>query len=293
MSSASSLAHRYRLAAVAAGLAVALSGCSATPGPTGGTASPQAAQPGLPNTHIHGLSASAVGGKLLLATHDGLFDISAGAAAKIGASHDLMGFTAGPDQRTLYASGHPGAGSKLPNPLGLMRSTEGGATWEPLSRQGKSDFHALAVTKKGIIAFDGTLRTSPDGKTWSTLAASFVPAALAGSHGSDTVLATTAEGVQRSADGGATWALNRSAPLLRFAAFAGNSEVVGVEPGGAVHYSSDGGASWATRGTIPGEVYAVDSGTGSDGSIRMWAATSAGLLESADGGVTFRPHSAR
>ncbi|MEK0154377.1 F510_1955 family glycosylhydrolase [Arthrobacter oryzae] len=284
-------ARRGRLVAAVSGLLLLLTGCSAAQKPTTGETSQQVPQQGLPNSHVHGLSVDGETGKPLLATHDGLFDLSANPAVRIGPGHDLMGFAAGPDHGTLYASGHPEKGSTLPDPLGLMRSTDGGATWEPLSRQGASDFHALTTTASGIVAFDDALRVSADGKSWQKVAASFVPAALAGSPDSDVVLATTAEGLQRSVDGGRTWTLNRAAPVLRFVAFVGDNGVVGVEPGGAVHQSPDGGGSWVPRGILPGEVYAIDAAAGSGGTVRVWAATSAGLLESGDGGVTFRPHS--
>lgn len=55
-----------------------------------------------------------------------------------------MGFSvAGPDH--FYASGHPGQGIDLPNPVGLIESRDGGMTWAPLSRQGDSDFYALTA----------------------------------------------------------------------------------------------------------------------------------------------------
>ena len=284
-------ARRTGLTAVATGLLLVLAGCSAGQQPDTGKTSQQAPQRGLPNSHVHGLTVNEATGKPLLATHDGLFDLSANPAVRIGSGHDLMGFTAGPDHGTLYASGHPEKGSTLPDPLGLMRSTDNGANWEPLSRQGESDFHALTTTRSRIVAFDGALRLSADGKSWQKVPVSFVPAALAGSPAGEVVLATTAEGLQRSADGGSTWTLNRAAPVLRFVAFVGNNDVVGVEPGGAVHQSSDGGGSWVRRGTLQGEVYAIDASGGTGGTVRVWAATSAGLLESADGGVTFRPYS--
>ncbi|MDD1478588.1 sialidase family protein [Arthrobacter sp. H16F315] len=229
---------------------------------------------------------------MLLATHAGLFDMSKETAVKIGLTNDLMGFTAAMDQGVFYASGHPGNGSTLPNPLGLIRTSDGGKTWEQLSRQGESDFHALTTTKSGIVAFDGTLRTSTDGKTWKTAASSFTAAALAGNPYSDTVLATTQEGLQRSTDGGATWVLDKAAPVVQFAAFASATEAVGVEPGGAVHYSPDGGATWTRKGQISGAVQAVAATEGSNGNPWIWAATSTEVLVSTDGGATFRPSNA-
>jgi hypothetical protein len=284
---------RRRAAAIlaaGAGLILALSACS----PASGTAGPSPAGTGggLPDAHIHGLSVSSETGQVLLATHEGLFDVTKEPAAKLGATNDLMGFTAGTDHGVLYASGHPGEGSGLPNPIGLIRSTDSGKTWEQLSRQGESDFHALTATKSGIVGFDGALRTSPDGKTWNTVAADFVPAVLAGNPTSDTVLATTPQGIRRSTDGGQTWTMVDSGPVVQFAAFASPAEAVGVEPGGTVHTSADAGATWTRKGKIQGTVQAVAAVKGPEATLSIWAATASGLVVSTDGGITFRPANA-
>ncbi|MGY2747752.1 F510_1955 family glycosylhydrolase [Arthrobacter sp. UYCu723] len=274
--------------AAAAALVLPLAACAPSAVPASNTPSAVAAT-GLPSAHIHGLSVNGETGQVLLATHEGLFDVSTKPAVKIGPTNDLMGFTAAMEQGVFYASGHPGTGPTLPSPLGLITTSDGGKTWGQLSRQGESDFHSLTTTKSGVVAFDGTLRTSPDGKTWKTAASSFTPAALAGNPYSDTVLATTQEGLQRSTDGGATWGLDKAAPVIQFAAFASATEAVGVEPGGAVHYSPDGGATWTRKGQISGAVQAVAATEGSDGNPWIWAATSTGLVVSTDGGATFRP----
>ena len=274
--------------AAGAGLILALSACSpssvpAGPSPAGSTAST------LPDAHVHGLSVSSTTGQVLLATHDGLFDVTKPPAAKIGPTNDLMGFTGGTDHGVLYASGHPGEGSDLANPLGLIRSTDAGKTWEQLSRQGESDFHALTATKSGIVGFDGALRTSPDGKTWNTVATDFVPAALAGNPTSDTVLATTPQGIRRSTDGGKTWTTVDSGPIVQFAAFASPSDAVGIEPDGTVHTSEDAGETWTRKGKSHDTVQAVAAVKGPEASPTIWAATASGLVVSTDGGVTFRP----
>jgi photosystem II stability/assembly factor-like uncharacterized protein len=274
--------------ATGAGLLLALSACSpspvpAGPSPTGSTRS------ALPEAHIHGLSVSSTTGQVLLATHDGLFDATKQPAAKIGPTNDLMGFTGGIDHSVLYASGHPGEGSDQANPLGLIRSTDTGKTWEKLSRQNESDFHALTATKSGIVGFDGALSISPDGKTWNAVAADFVPAVLAGNPNSDTVLATTPHGIRRSADGGKTWTTVNSGPVVQFAAFASPAEAVGVEPDGTVHTSVDAGRTWTRKGKIPDTVQAVAAVKGTAAGPSIWAATARGLVVSTDGGVTFRP----
>lgn len=270
----------------AAALLLTLSACSSG-AITGTVPSTQAA--GLPSSHVHGLSVNRETDQVLLATHEGLFDVTKSPATKIGDTNDLMGFTATADQDVFYASGHPGPGSDLPNPMGLIRSMDGGKTWEQLSRQGESDFHTLATARSGIVAYDGVLQTSADGKTWDAATAGFVPAVLAGSPETDTVLATTRDGLQRSTDGGKTWELNTAAPIVQFVAFASGTEAVGIAPGGAVYISADAGVTWKNAGKIDGRVQAVAATEGSEGSPWIWAATTIGLVVSTDGGATFRP----
>ena len=283
--------HRPAAALAAATLLLTLSACtpgSTTDNPHAGTA-PSTAASGLPSSHVHGLSVNRETDQVLLATHEGLFDVTKSPATKIGDTNDLMGFTAAADQGVFYASGHPGPRSDLPNPIGLIKSVDGGKTWEQLSRQGESDFHALTAAKSGIVAYDGTLQTSPDGETWAVATAGFVPAVLAGTPETDTVLATTRDGLQRSTDGGKTWELNTTAPIIQFVAFASGTEVLGIEPDGTVHYSTDAGSTWTRTGQIEGQVQAMTAVQGAKGKPWIWAATTEGLVVSADGGTTFRP----
>jgi hypothetical protein len=55
-----------------------------------------------------------------------------------------MGFAA--TAQYLYSSGHPAPGSGLANPFGLIRSRDGGKTWDKLSLDGETDFHLLATS---------------------------------------------------------------------------------------------------------------------------------------------------
>jgi photosystem II stability/assembly factor-like uncharacterized protein len=124
-------------------------------------------------THIHNVKA--FGEKILMGTHEGLFQfVSQNNMSSIGKDpFDVMGLDA--DGTTLFASGHPSVGSKLPNPLGLLRSTDGGKTWKSISLVGEVDFHSLEVSGNqmyGGNATEGLLMYSKNlGKSWKKLGA--------------------------------------------------------------------------------------------------------------------------
>lgn len=118
-----------------------------------------------PITHIHGVARDPATDRVVIATHEGAFERRDGAWYGLGDVIDLMGFAITPDG-TWFASGHPGLETDLPEPVGLIASTDRGQTWQVLSRGGESDFHALAAGPGGILGFDGTLRASTDGARW-------------------------------------------------------------------------------------------------------------------------------
>ncbi|MCU1631577.1 MAG: hypothetical protein JWM61_229 [Micrococcaceae bacterium] len=285
----SSLSRIAHLGSIAA-LAVVLSACTTTAStsqdaPADAPAA-SASTADYPSGHIHGMSVVPGTNRILLATHDGLFDVSQSPAQQVGPTIDLMGFTATSDG-TLYASGHPGPGTDLPNPVGLITSTDDGRTWEPVSRQGETDFHALAATSDGLIGHDGQTITSPDGHHW-TASADNVPAYNLAAASSGTVLATTEKGLYRSEDSGATWGTVPDAPLLIFTTFAGDT-AIGVTPDGTIHTSADAGLTWAQRGTIEGEPAAIAAAHTNDDTHRIWVATVEGIEVSSDNGATFQP----
>ena len=103
------------------------------------------AQPAVNLTHIHGLAYSADGRKLMLPSHHGLAVYQNGKWSKApGPQHDYMGFSA--TAKHFYSSGHPAPGSGLVNPFGVIRSKDGGRTWDRLGLEGETDFHLLATS---------------------------------------------------------------------------------------------------------------------------------------------------
>ena len=122
-------------------------------------------------SHIHHLKV--VGNKVIVLTHEGLFELVSKNDMKLVGKNkfDVMGFTT--LGKTLVASGHPAEGSKMPNPIGLVKSIDGGLSWKAISLVGKVDFHFLEAAGTDLYGSDsqsGKLMASADsGKTWKYL----------------------------------------------------------------------------------------------------------------------------
>ena len=168
-------------------------------------------------THVHGLSYSAGGKRLMIPSHHGLAVYEDGKWLKApGPQHDYMGFSA--TAKHLYSSGHPAPGSGLVNPFGLLRSRDGGKTWDKLGLEGETDFHVLATgwntnaiyvwnpARSSRMKQPGLHYTLNDGFAWK-------PARAAGLEGDPHALAVhpddpaavamaTSKGVFESSDSG-------------------------------------------------------------------------------------------
>jgi photosystem II stability/assembly factor-like uncharacterized protein len=124
-------------------------------------------------SHIHHVKV--VDKKILVLTHEGLYELVKKNDMKIVGKEklDIMGFTS--LGKALFASGHPAKGSKAPNPLGLIKSIDGGLSWKAISLVGKVDFHFLEGAGTDLYGADsqsGDLIYSADsGKTWRSLGA--------------------------------------------------------------------------------------------------------------------------
>jgi len=122
-------------------------------------------------SHIHHVKV--IENKVLVLTHEGLFELVGKNDMKLVGKDriDVMGFTS--LGKLLFASGHPAIGSKMPNPIGLVKSLDGGLTWKSVSLVGKVDFHFLEGAGTDLYGADsqtGKLMYSSDsGKTWKDL----------------------------------------------------------------------------------------------------------------------------
>lgn len=166
-------------------------------------------------THVHGLAYSADGKQLMIPSHHGLALYADGRWSKAaGPAHDYMGFAA--SREAIYSSGHPAPGSGLTNPFGLIKSPDGGKTWQKLGLEGESDFHLMAASHgtKAVYVFNpapnsrmpaaGIHYTLDDGRTWKAAAAKGLTGQIAtlAVHPADgrMVAAGTAEGLYLSRD---------------------------------------------------------------------------------------------
>ncbi len=201
-----------------------------------------ATQPAVTLTHLHGLAWSSDGERLMIPSHHGLAVYANGKWSKApGPQHDYMGFAA--TAGSLYSSGHPAPGSGPVNPFGLIRSRDGGRTWDKLGLEGETDFHLLATSwntnaiyvwnpaPSSRMRVPGLHSTRNDGFVWKPAGAAGLegaPRALA-VHPDDaaTVAVATEKGVYLSRDSGE-----------RFAALA--SDVDGL----AVYFGLDGRHLW-------------------------------------------------
>jgi photosystem II stability/assembly factor-like uncharacterized protein len=179
------------------------------------------AQAGVTLTHVHGLAYSPDGKRLMIPSHHGLAVYENGKWSKApGPQHDYMGFAA--TAKNLYSSGHPAPGSGMVNPFGVIRSKDGGKTWDKLGLEGETDFHLLATSwnTNAIYVWNpapssrmkrpGLHYTLNDGFAWKPASAAGLggePRALAVHPDNPAIVAVaTSQGLYLSTDSGERFA---------------------------------------------------------------------------------------
>lgn len=170
--------------------------------------------------HVHGLAFTPDGKALMVPAHIGLALYRDGRwSTAPGAPHDFMGFSIA--KNALYTSGHPSPGTPLRNPLGLMKSTDSGNSWQQLGLSGEADFHLMAAgyASNAIYVLNaapnsrmpqpGLYMTGNEGKSWTRAAASGLAGqitSLAAHPTSAAIVAVgTVQGLNVSRDRGATF----------------------------------------------------------------------------------------
>jgi len=206
--------------------------------------------------HVHGVGLDPADHNILyIATHGDLYQSISGASPvkvdKIRA--DYMAFIAPPiTGAPMYASGHPSTGGNT----GLIKSSDGGKTWETVSKvlEPPVDFHAMTVSKQNpdiIIGFDsgarGLFKTVDAGINWEILEyPEYISALAISPDESELLFAGTGNGIFKSGDGGKTWIHLNTYKGLRVLALAFDDDKVlfaSIDSFGLVR-SNDFGESW-------------------------------------------------
>ena len=259
------------------------------PEPSATAATMTAAAPAEPMelnvSHIHAAVRDPQTGELLLATHEGLYRQDGDDLTQVGPVIDLMGFAVASDG-TLYASGHPSPEAGLPEPVGLITSTDGGATWQVASRGGESDFHALTVGPATVVGFDGALRSTTDRQTWSTGNLNLPVIGLAASPETGTLLATTQAGLLRSTDDATTWETLSPPEAAVLVAWADDETVVALTVTGRLALSEDGGRTWTQGPQSIGQASTLWAERGANGVVEVIAVVDGTVIATTDQGAS-------
>jgi hypothetical protein len=252
-------------AGVALAAALALAGCTSTTTPTGSASE-------IPITHVHGIVPNPTEPGFLLGTHEGIFTVTENGqvgAAVAGPTFDAMGLTLTGD--TLLASGHPDftTPAELGSPhLGIIRSTDGAQSWEPLAFTGEKDFHVLTAgpdqTVYGITTDSSQILTSTNlGETWAPAGASLAAFNLT-VDATGRIIASTPNGLQLSTNNAATFTPWEEAPLIALLnASPDQQRIVGLGAGGKLWVTAAGSTEWTQVGAASEEAQVIaitDSG---------------------------------
>lgn len=234
-------------------------------------------------THIH--SVKVFGNKILMGTHEGLYLYqAANSMKKLGSEDfDVMGLAI--SGQIIYSSGHPGATSKLPNPIGLLESTDAGKSWKKISLQGKVDFHMLEVGKNDIYGVDSSneqlMYSSDRGKNWRKLGKNQYSDIAVLSAKSASAYGLLLGSLVRTTDAFATSTAIKSS--LKWSSV----EIVGstlyASSGKAIYRSADSGKNWKKIATLAGEI----SGISINKEIIVAIANDT-IFISSDGGKSFK-----
>lgn len=172
---------------------------------------------------IHGISFTGDGTQIRVATHYGLVAYADGRWSKPDLPvNDYMGYSG--TQDGFFTSGHPSPGSNLPNPVGLLRSDDHGATIQTVAFSGETDFHIMGASYFGETVY--VLNAAPN--------------------------STLSTGLYYSLDGGTSWEQSAARGLvaapLQLAVHPREPGIVAAATLGGLYLSDDFGQSFTRIG---------------------------------------------
>lgn len=243
-------------------------------------------------SHVHGLGLNPADGSLIVATHHGSFRVEPGDhdISVIGDTRqDTMGFTVvGPDH--FLGSGHPdlaGRRDGQPAQLGLIESTDAGATWAAVALAGEVDFHGLASAHDRIYGWDaatGRFMVSEDRQDWQTRSTVDLFSFAVDPADDDHIVAAGPSGMLDSVDGGRTW-LPSEGPVAVALSWQPDGALWAADATGSVHRLDASGWVWA--GQLPGEPQALLATRSTLYAATVDAAAATVLSTSDDGGQSW------
>ena len=210
---------------------------------------------------------------------------------------------------------------------GLWKTTDGGASWTPLTDQndvlGISDAVVISTSGDDIIYIAtgdrdggsmwslgggqyndnnsiGVLKSTDGGSTWSTTGLSFsasdkkvINRLLVDPNDNNTLIAATSSGVYKTTDAGSSWTKVYSTVFIDMEYKPGSSTTIyGSTKAGKIYRSTNGGSSWTLEKTVSGG-YRVALAVSADEPTWVYAVVvdgSGGLLsvqKSTDSGDSF------
>lgn len=162
----------------------------------------------------------------------------------------------------LIGSGHPDQDGTLPPALGVLRSGDGGETWQVVSRLGQADLHKIVVKGGKLYALDAVLNALlVSGDEGRTFAEAYTPAGQVmvdfdvDPADPARVVASSDLALFGSADAGKTWKQLEALAGVRLAWPAADALYRALKDG-TVQISGDGGQTWRRASRVGGEPYA-------------------------------------
>lgn len=274
-----------RLPVLFVAAALLLAGC-------GGGDDGEAPPPARADLDVASLAIDPDGGDVLLATaEDGLWRLAVGEEMRVarvgGEPIAFSGFDLAARGR-LIASGRPGPGSDLPDPLGLVQSTDGGESWREVSLGGEAELVVLRGSGEVLYGVDreaGVLLASRDGgRSWRRRRA---PEQLVDlridPRNDERLVAVGRDGMIESEDAGRTWEAS-SPGLFALLSWPIAPRLYAASAEGVVYRSPDFGTNWIEQGEPGGVPRAVAS---NDQRVVL-ALHDGRVRESLDTGITWR-----